>query len=173
MINFLKFGLFEFSSLIPVSFSLVEAPLKILFWYGVKFRNCIYFNILNVIKWLRFIFKFCYPKLDLISIEGAALAQLCVPQKTFRSKMIKTAYCFSQLTLTRPWHYRLFFLWLQIFKSNNEYTGCCECACMHIGIAYMYVHAWGGYCIYTSVCGHGYGCVCVCVCVCCRIKRMG
>ena len=35
----------EFKTLIPVSFILVKAPLKLTFWYNVKMRRRISFNI--------------------------------------------------------------------------------------------------------------------------------
>ena len=58
-----------FNTIIPASFSLVEAPLKLLFWYRVKLHRRIYFNIFLILKFfpLRGIFhlgnKETYDKL--------------------------------------------------------------------------------------------------------------
>ena len=45
---------------IPVSFLLFEAPIKVLFWYGVKLHHHMTFNVLNFLKTLIF-FKTLIP----------------------------------------------------------------------------------------------------------------
>ena len=49
-INALQITPLAFNALIPVSFSLVEACLKLLFWYGMKLCDYISFNILHFLK---------------------------------------------------------------------------------------------------------------------------
>ena len=47
---FIKIISLEFNTFIPVSLLLVEAPLRLLFWYGSKLHCHICFNVLHVLK---------------------------------------------------------------------------------------------------------------------------
>ena len=45
MLIFVKMVPLNISTIIPLSFPLVEAPLNLLFWYDVKLRRHISFNV--------------------------------------------------------------------------------------------------------------------------------
>ena len=92
--NFLPNFLLALNKLIPASFPLVEAPLKLLFWYGVKLIS---FNVLYILRSYNqdelslYETKKHFTGLGegLVHMEVAALAQSCLSLKIlFMSNII-------------------------------------------------------------------------------------
>ena len=95
---FIKRISFALNTLIPVSFPLVNAPLKLLFSYGIKLYHCISFYVLYILRsysWDAFSSIRSCTELDLVSMESAALAQSSVSPKSFCSKSLNLLYDFS------------------------------------------------------------------------------
>ena len=69
---------------LPASFILVEGSQKLLFWFSVKLRYHVSFNILHAFKCYLsdFFFQESHREDGMMTMEGAALAQSCVLPKT-------------------------------------------------------------------------------------------
>ena len=82
-----------FSTFIPVSFPLIETPIKLLFRYEVKIYHHISFNVLYILKsypWGEFNFrkqKKGHSDLGVVNMERVTLVQFCVSPKIVDQKV--------------------------------------------------------------------------------------